>query len=86
MPSEGWKNGSTRAWRKTRAYVLKRDGGKCQVGLDGCTYIATCVHHTHGRATTGDDPKYLVASCQHCNQAIGDPSAADPAPTPRTAW
>lgn len=29
MPSERWPNGGTRAWRKLRAEVIARDGGRC---------------------------------------------------------
>lgn len=44
-------------------------------------------HHTHGRAITGDDPRWIVAACRPCNLAIGDPNKApDPAPLPRTRW
>ena len=71
----GWDGrGSTRAWRRIRAQVLARDGYVCQLRLPGvCTIHATCVHHTIGKAVSGDDPRYLVASCQPCNGRIGDP-------------
>ena len=73
MPG-GWGKGSTRAWRRVRASVLKRDGWRCQVQLPGtCTGVADCVHHVVGRAVSGDDPRYLVASCTPCNLAIGQP-------------
>lgn len=86
--SRAWAGGSTRAWRRTRAAVLARDRELCQLRIPGiCTVHATDVHHTKGRALTGDDPKYLVASCEACNLRIGDPSTAqDPKPAPRTAW
>lgn len=96
-PSKGWPNGSTWAWRKIRAAVLDRDGRRCQLRLDGCTRVATCVHHLHGRAVTGDDPRHLVASCTPCNLRVGDPqrsgntarqhsSNVDPAPKQTTLW
>lgn len=86
--SQAWAKGSTPAWRKTRARVLERDGWQCQLRLpDVCTSIATHVHHTVGRGRTGDDPKYLVASCAECNLATGDPQKQpDPPPHPRTRW
>lgn len=85
--SSSWKGGSTRGWRRTRAAVLARDGWECQLRLDGCTTIADCVHHTHGRTVTGDDPAHLVASCTSCNLKTGDPQRVpDPRPTPRTRW
>ena len=67
--------------------VLQRDGYTCQVRLDVCTHHATCVHHTEGRAVTGDDPAYLVASCAPCNGKVGDPARHhDPPNQPVTTW
>lgn len=85
--SEGWKNGSTRKWRKTRAGVLKRDQYRCQLKLEGCTTIADCVHHLRGKKH-GDDPEHCVAACTHCNLKIGDPErvTADPPGRPRMKW
>ena len=83
--STAWAKGSTRAWRKTRAAVLARDGHTCKVQLDGiCTTHAAHVHHTKGRAITGDDPRYLVASCAACNLHIGDPTRFSPNQNPGT--
>jgi 5-methylcytosine-specific restriction endonuclease McrA len=85
--SEAWRGGSTRAWRRTRALVLVRDGYTCQLRLDGCTTQATHVHHTAGRSVTGDNPTYLVASCEHCNLTLGDPTKhTDPPNKPVTQW
>lgn len=84
--SRAWAGGSTTAWRKLRAAVLDRDGHLCRLQLAGCTRRATCVHHTLGRAVTGDDPTHLIAACEPCNAKIGDPRAGDPRPTPRTRW
>lgn len=84
--SRAWQGGSTRAWRRTRAAVLLRDGYRCQLTLHGCTIRADQVHHTAGRATTGDHPDHLVAACAHCNRTVGDPTTTDPTPTPRTTW
>lgn len=84
--SRNWAKGSTRAWRRTRAAVLARDGGLCQLQLAGCTTHADCVHHTLGRGVTGDDPAHLVASCTHCNGKVGDPTRVpDPKHKP-TRW
>lgn len=73
-----------RAWGKLRAQILERDGYRCKVVLpDKCTGRAECVHHTLGRWVTGDDPRYLVAACNACNLAIGDPrKRPDPEPLP----
>lgn len=85
--SKSWRGGSTRRWRKVRAGVLMRDGYQCRVQLPGvCTTRATHVHHTLGRAVTGDDPRYLVASCRECNLAIGDPQRSSPQPKKMTNW
>ncbi|HEU4425189.1 MAG TPA: hypothetical protein VFR67_21885 [Pilimelia sp.] len=92
--SGSWAGGSTRAWRRIRAHVLARDGHHCRLRLPGvCTGAATHVHHTHGRAATGDDQAYLVAACAPCNLKIGDPSKPrgpgrrpGPEPEPRTRW
>jgi 5-methylcytosine-specific restriction endonuclease McrA len=82
-----WDGGSTWAWRKTRAGVLRRDGYRCKVGTPVCVGIATHVHHTRGRAVTGDDPRFLVASCAPCNLRIGDPTKhADPPNKAVTSW
>lgn len=91
MPSKAWGKGSTRQWRKTRALVLQanmiENGGRCTLAIPGvCVGPADQVHHVHGKATTGDDPRYLTAVCGPCNVHIGDPSANDPAPTPMTRW
>lgn len=85
--SKNWAKGSTRAWRKLRAYVLARDSYRCQIKLPGCTSAATHVHHTLGRAVTGDDPRYLQAACAHCNIKTGDPTkTADPRGRSATKW
>lgn len=95
--SRSWAKGSTTAWRRTRALVLQRDEYQCQIRLAGCVGLekwsltgryAAHVHHTKGRAITGDDPRHLVTSCRPCNIAVGDPSAQrhDPAPRPTSKW
>lgn len=93
--SNGWQTGSTRAWRKLRLLVLNRDGWRCQLQLPAwgpgpnqrCQTTADCAHHTRGRTTTGDDPRYLVAACTPCNLKAGDPTRdTEPTPQPRTRW
>ena len=76
--SKRWPNGSSAAWRRVRRQVLERDGYVCQVRLDGCTSHATHVHHVGAREVTGDDPAYLVATCQWCNLSTGDPTKLNP--------
>lgn len=89
--SKAWASGSSRRWRRTRAGVLaenrRLNGSRCQAGVAGvCTGWAEQVHHTKGRAVTGDDPRFLVATCQACNLALGDVTAASPEPRPVTKW
>lgn len=84
--SKAWRNGSTSAWRKLRQVVLARDGYRCQLKVDGCTTVATHVHHVVGREATGDDPRHLVAACASCNLQVGDPRRHNPRPRPRTRW
>jgi hypothetical protein len=44
------------------------------------------VHHTLGRAVTGDDPKYLGACCSECNLKIGEPKQSSPPHRTITKW
>lgn len=82
-----WKTGSTRRWRRIRAAVLERDRHRCRVRLASvCIGVATHVHHTRGRRVTGDDPRFLVAACEPCNLAIGDPQKRVPKPRKVTQW
>jgi len=84
--STAWASGSTAEWRRVRADVLKRDGYRCRLKLDGCTTVAEHVHHTLGREVSGDNPAHLLAACASCNQRAGDPRRADAEPAPRTRW
>lgn len=86
-----WDKGSTRRWRRIRARVLAenraRHGGRCRLGIAGvCQGEATHVHHTLGRAVTGDDPRHLVAACAACNLHIGDPARHNPQPKRVSRW
>jgi hypothetical protein len=88
--SRSWKGGSTRQWRRIRARVMAENaarGGRCQLAIpDVCTGPVTDVHHTHGRAATGDDPRYLIATCRACNLHVGDPSQSNPQPRSSSRW
>jgi len=75
--------GSTRAWRKIRAWVLRRDGYRCQVERhDGrCGKIATDVDHIVRREHGGTDaPGNLRAACAACNRGDQRGPGAGPAP------
>jgi 5-methylcytosine-specific restriction endonuclease McrA len=79
--------GSTRAWRRTRALVLARDGYRCQVKhADICKVRADCVHHVDGREVSGDNPDRCVAACTPCNLREGDVRSKDPEPNVRAWW
>jgi hypothetical protein len=89
--SKAWARGSTAAWRKLRARILQanllENQGQCQIGIEGvCTGQANTVHHTLGRAVTGDDPKYLGACCSECNLKIGEPKQSSPPHRTITKW
>lgn len=89
--SKAWAKGSTSRWRRIRAAVLAANqadaGGKCQAAVQGvCTGQADTVHHTLGRAITGDDPRYLQAVCRACNLHIGEPGRQSPQPKVITKW
>jgi 5-methylcytosine-specific restriction endonuclease McrA len=68
------RNGSTYAYRKVRAKVLKRDGYRCVY----CGKPATTVDHVkpHSRGGT-DDEANLVAACATCNGSKGDLTPAE---------
>lgn len=89
--SRDWAGGSTYRWRRIRAGVLARNradnGGRCTAGIVGvCTGEADQVHHIHGKAVTGDDPRFLAAVCRACNLKIGSPGKHNPKPRPRSTW
>lgn len=68
------RNGSTRAWRKVRAEVLKRDHYRCFY----CGDPATTADHLLPVSRGGtDDPKNLVAACSNCNGTKGEMTAEE---------
>ena len=68
------RDGSTRAWRKVRAAVLKRDGYRCRY----CGAEATTVDHVRPVVSGGTDREdNLVAACAECNRAKGDKTLAE---------
>lgn len=77
--SRAWAKGSTRAWRIVRKGVLDANlvanGGRCTLRMQGCTGRATQAHHTRERHLVGDDPRYIVAACAHCNRKAGKPGS-----------
>ena len=69
--------GSTRKWRKLRAFVLVRDGGICHIcGRAGANSVD---HYPVARAHGGgDDPANLAAAHKSCNEARGARVAEQP--------
>lgn len=68
------RNGSTRAWRKVRDEVLKRDRYRCHY----CPAPATTVDHLRPVSRGGTDHKSnLVAACSDCNGSKGDRTPAE---------
>lgn len=64
------RNGSTRAWRVTRAQILRRDGYVCQI--EGCNLEAEHVDHILPVVQGGtDEPSNLRATCAHHNLERG---------------
>ncbi len=57
------------AWKRTRRRVLVRDGGRCQLGLEGCLGRASAVDHVTELFEGGAafDMGNLVAACKPCN-------------------
>ena len=89
--SRSWAKGSTGHWRRLRAAVLAANrmehGGRCQLQVPKvCTGQADQVHHTKGKAVTGDDPRHLMAVCAACNRHVGRPGRTSPAPRPTSRW
>lgn len=82
--SERWERGSSRAWRRIRAEVILRDGGLCQLRLDGCETYGTQVHHTQPWTGRPEDvpTTQLITACPTCNRTAGEPTA-DPTAGPR---
>lgn len=62
------------------------NAGRCTLGLQGCTGRAQQVHHTKGREVSGDDPRYLVATCASCNRKAGQPGKRSPKPKRVSRW
>lgn len=90
MGSRAWRGANNWAWSKVRAVVLNENlmtnEGRCTLRLEGCTTRAEEVHHILGRAMTGDDPRYLTATCRSCNIKVGNPSSISPPHRSVSSW
>ena len=62
------RSGSTRRWRKLRAYVIRRDGGRC-VRCGGGKRLEC--HHVIPRTAGGlDIPSNCRALCLACHDGL----------------
>lgn len=73
--SAAWSGGSTRAWRRLRAFVLDRDGWACRVEVDGvpCGAYADTADHVVPLSEGGAqlDPGNVRAACRFHNYSRG---------------
>ena len=82
--------GSTRRWRRIRAWVLDRDGHRCQVLVDEAGQVVEAPRPPVAPAGP-DDPTWLRATCPRHNLSRGAsttdarPSTTTPTPT-RWSW
>ena len=68
MPADAWLTSAQ--WKRTRLYVLDRDGWQCQIHGPRCLGYANEVDHVVTRADGGAmfNPANLRASCGPCNR------------------
>lgn len=60
------------AWQRKSKRVIARDGGVCQLRLNGCTGRATTADHIVPKIQGGtDDDSNLQAACNTCNASKG---------------
>lgn len=51
-----------------KIFLARPENVVCAIGMEGCTKLATCVHHVSGRTGTKlKDEKDWMASCESCN-------------------
>lgn len=56
-------------WQRRRQAVIERDGGLCQLRLEGCRQVATTADHiVSPRHGGSDEPSNLRAACRPCNE------------------
>lgn len=75
-------NGSTRAWRKVREHVWRRDAGRCRAcgapthlhrcSPRGCPRCYQAGHRTPLARGGTDHPANLVCLCAECNSEMGE--------------
>ena len=83
--TESSKRTGTRHFNQVvRPAILERDGGMCRAMLDGCTRMATEIHHAIEVVAGGSDrPDNLVSVCASCHAKLGAAAGTTRvAPTP----
>lgn len=77
-----------RPWRRTRLYVLERDGYVCQLRLPGCLGRASTADHIVPLSMGGPSlPENLRAACLPCNLRRGARDLTTPTgPPPSPRW
>lgn len=84
----GWTNGSTTAWKRVRAYVLNRDGHRCQLPVNAAgdyDLDADKVAASAPIPADPNDPTNLRAACARHNIQRGDGTGRRYTPRP-TRW
>lgn len=95
--STGWGQGRAAGWTKTRARIMRRDGGLCrchECRTAGRVEIAHMVDHIDNRRGPGyDDDRNLCAINRQCHERkslqesrIGRRLEARPAHMDRSTW
>ena len=79
-------SGSTRSWRRIRAFVLDRDGHVCQMLLDELGHVVEAPRPPTPPLGP-DDPAWLRATCaEHNLQRGASSSDARPAASSSSRW
>ena len=82
--------GSTRRWRRIRAWVLNRDGHRCQVLVDPDTGAVVESPRPATEPAGPDDVAWLRATCPHHNLTRGasttDARTTRPTANPTPTW
>jgi hypothetical protein len=90
--SKAWHEaGNYRTFQRVKARILLanllENEGRCTLAIEGtCTGQAETAHHVTSRTEVGDDPSYMVASCQACNQKINNPGRRSPPSKQVSNW
>ncbi len=66
-----YQNGPLKDWNNTKAYVLHRDGYKCQSGQKGTHSVKLNVHHIQFKSRQGSNQhRNLITLCTTCHDDL----------------